>query len=77
MQPPKNPSTINVVAGILMGTTMAFLMSAFVTAINTGIEGDFIARWLRAFTFAAMAAVPLAILIGPYARKLATKLVGK
>lgn len=37
---------------ILMSIYMSFLMTGLITWINTGIEGDFIARWWRAFYIA-------------------------
>lgn len=37
---------------LLMSIYMSFLMTGLITWINTGVEGDFIARWWRAFYIA-------------------------
>ena len=63
-------------AGAITGTFMAFFMSAFITYINTGFDDGFVDRWLVAFGYAVVAAVPLAMFVGPHARKLAAKIAG-
>ena len=72
----KHPFRVRLVTGILMGSFMAFFMSAFVTWINTGYDAEFIDRWMKAFSLAVTAAIPLAVLIGHRARQLAERLVG-
>ena len=37
---------------LLMSIYMSFLMTGLITWINTGLEGDFIARWWKAFYIA-------------------------
>jgi hypothetical protein len=49
---------------------MSILMSAAITAINTGLEGGFVARWGHAWMFAW----PLATLSAYVARPLALRL---
>jgi hypothetical protein len=65
---------VQVITGFIMGTLMSFLMSGFITAVNTGIGAGFIGRWAIAFPIAWLAAVPLAILFTPWARALAERL---
>lgn len=49
---------------------MSIIMSAAITAINTGVEGNFIARWGHAWLFAW----PLATLSAYFARPIADRL---
>ena len=56
---------------------MAFLMSGFLTLVNTGYDEAFVNRWSKAFTLASVMAMPLAVIVGPFAHKLATRLVKK
>ena len=50
------------VAGLLMGSFMSFLISGVITAVNTGLDGGTFGRWMQAFPIAWGVAVPLASL---------------
>jgi len=52
---------------------MAFIMSAVLVALNTGIDGAFFMRWLKSFLVAFPVAFPVALFVAP----LVHKIVGK
>jgi hypothetical protein len=65
----------------LLPATLATFMSAFVaavvTAINTGIDGDFALRWLKAWGIALPAAILAAYAFRPLASRLARALASR
>ncbi len=63
-----------VFTGILAGG-MSLLVSGFVTFVNTGFEGDYIVRVLKAWMVAYPFAWVAAMLWAPVARRLAAKIV--
>lgn len=62
---------VSLAMSIYMVTIMAFVL----TVVNTGIDGDFLARWWRAMYIAWPVAFVLLQLGGPWVRQLAMKLV--
>jgi len=56
--------------GFYMSCMMSFLMSGVITFMNTGLDGQFIFRWLSAFLVAWAVAFPLVTFIAPIAGKL-------
>ncbi len=65
---------LRVVTGLIMGTLMSFLMSGAITAVNTGLDAGFIARWARSSAIVWVLAVPLALFLSPIAQKWAKAL---
>lgn len=66
---------VRLFTGLLMGTMMSFVMSGFITAVNTGVGPDFLGRWVTtAFPLAWALAVPLAIAVGPWAQGMAERI---
>ncbi|MBR7800534.1 DUF2798 domain-containing protein [Undibacterium fentianense] len=59
---------------LIMSMFMAFCMSGILTAVNTGLGGAFILRWLHAFLVAWACAFPLVLLFAPVTRKLVARL---
>ncbi len=53
----------------LVALLMSAAMSFVLTAINAGIEGEFLLRWGRAFLFAWAVAWPLAMAVIPLVRR--------
>ncbi|MCC5854300.1 MAG: DUF2798 domain-containing protein [Idiomarina sp.] len=62
---------------ILMSLYMSFLMTGLITWINTGVDGDFISRWWRAFYIAWPIAFVLVYLGAQPIRQFAEKLAEK
>ena len=56
--------------GFFMSCIMSLLMSAVITLINTGLDSNFLYRWLPAFAVAWAVAFPLVTFIAPIAVKL-------
>ena len=56
-----------------MGLGMSFIMTLAITYINTGIDGDFVNRWFKAFMVGFPIAVVAAAVIAPIAKKLTKK----
>lgn len=59
----------------IMSMLMAFCMSGILTALNTGFEGGFTLRWMRAFLVAWACAFPLVLIFAPITRKLVVRLL--
>ena len=57
----------------IMGLGMSFIMTLAITYINTGIDGDFVNRWFKAFMVGFPIAVVAAAVIAPIAKKLTKK----
>jgi hypothetical protein len=58
----------------LMSCIMAFIVSAFVTLINTGMNDGFVGRWMHAFSLAWPVAMFCVLLFVNKVRKLVAKL---
>jgi hypothetical protein len=54
---------------------MAVFMSGVITALNTGLGGDFLARWGKAFAVAFPLAWAAAVLWAPIAQKITVRFV--
>ncbi len=63
------------IGGAVVGTFMSFIMSAIITAANTGLNDGFFGRWMQAFFIAWLCAVPLAIAAQFFMPKLMKKLI--
>jgi len=69
---PKKYSEILFIA--IMGLGMSLIMTLAITYINTGIEGDFLNRWFKAFLAGFPIAVAAAAVVAPIAKKITKKL---
>ncbi|WP_417517040.1 DUF2798 domain-containing protein [Marinobacter sp.] len=65
------------VFGFYMSGMMSLLMSGVITFINTGIDSEFVYRWLPAFLVAWAVAFPLVTFIAPVAVKLTEMTLGR
>jgi hypothetical protein len=63
--------------GFYMSCMMSLLMSGVITFMNTGLDAQFIFRWLRAFLVAWAVAFPLVTFIAPMAGKLTEFTLGQ
>ena len=57
-----------------MSIIMGLMMAAVLTAILTGMHGDYVARWLKAFIQVWPVAFPILLILAPLVRKLTTDL---
>lgn len=62
------------VFGFFMSAILALLMTGVITYINTGLDGDFMARWRRAFLIAWPIALTIVLVFGPTVRAAADRL---
>jgi len=67
----------HLVFGFYMSGMMSLLMSGVITFINTGIDNEFVYRWLLAFLVALAVAFPLVTFIAPIAVKLTKMTLGQ
>lgn len=65
---------INVVFAFLMSAVMVFIMSGFITILNTGVEDGFLKRWGIAFISAWPVAFCCVTLFAGKIRTLAQKI---
>ena len=65
------------VFSFIMSIYMVTIMTFVITLVNTGMQGDFIARWFRAFYIAWPIAFILILVGAPRLQRLASKLVKK
>lgn len=63
-----------IVAPFLMSILMVFVMTAIITAYNTGIDGDFITRWAGAYLVAWPIAFTFIATVGKRVQRLAARL---
>ena len=63
------------VFAVIMSIYMVTIMTFVITLVNTGMEGDFIARWWRAFYIAWPIAFILILVGAPRLQRLASKLI--
>ena len=59
---------------LFMSFTMAFIMTAFVTWVNTGMDDGYTGRWMHAFTLAWPLALVCLLLLTNRIRGLVTRL---
>ena len=62
---------LKIITGLIIGTGMSFFMSGIITIVNTGIDPEYLSRWMKAWVIAWSIATPIAIIISPIARKYA------
>ncbi len=57
-----------------MGFGMSLFMTLIITYINTGIDKDFINRFLKAWAVGLPIAISTALIVGPIARRFVDKI---
>ena len=57
-----------------MGFGMSLLMTLIITYVNTGVDRDYINRFLKAWAVGLPIAISAALLIGPIAKKFVDKI---
>ena len=63
-----------VVLIVIASFAMSIIMSLVITYINTGMDSEFIIRWRKAFLIAFPIAIIAAIIVIPFAKKIADKI---
>lgn len=72
---PKVPRRFaGVLFAFLMSVSLSGMLSAAITAVNTGIDAGFIGRWLPAYGLAWSFAFPAVIITAPRVRVLVERL---
>jgi len=66
----KSTRVRQLIFGFYMSCMMSLLMSGVITVMNTGLDTQFVFRWLRAFLVAWAVAFPLVTFIAPIAGRL-------
>ena len=59
---------------LIMGFGMSLLMTLIITFINTGMDHQYIKRFLKAWTVSLPIAIIAALLVGPPIKKLVDKI---
>jgi len=59
---------------LVMGFAMSLLMTLIITYVNTGLDKDYINRFLKAWVVGLPIAITAAILVGPLAKKFVDKI---
>ena len=59
---------------LIMGFGMSLLMTLIITYINTGMDKDYINRFLRAWVVSLPIAIIAALILGPPIKKLVDKI---
>jgi hypothetical protein len=62
---------------MLMILIMTSVMTIASTALNFGIDDEFILRWLKAWAFASILATPIAMFAMPKIRKIVSRFVNE
>ena len=57
-----------------MGFLMSLLMTLIITFVNTGMDNEYINRFLKAWTVSLPIAVGTALLVGPVTKKFVDKI---
>jgi len=60
-----------------MSCLMAFIMTAFITWVNTGMDSGYITRWMHSFILAWPLAAILILLFANKVRALSAKLISQ
>jgi hypothetical protein len=63
-----------VLFALLMSISLSGLMAFVITAINTGFDTGFFARWLRSYALAWSMAFPLVTVAAPRVRRLVDRI---
>jgi hypothetical protein len=69
---PKKYSSILFI--LVMGFGMSLIMTLIITYVNTGIDSDYINRFLKAWAVGLPIAITAALLVGPIAKKFVDKI---
>ena len=59
---------------LIMGSGMSLLMTLIITYINTGMDKDYINRFLKAWVVSLPIAIIAALILGPPIKKLVDKI---
>ncbi len=59
---------------LIMGFGMSLLMTLIITFINTGMDNQYVDRFLKAWTVSLPIAIIAALLLGPPIKKLVDKI---
>ena len=59
---------------LIMGFGMSLFMTLIITYINTGMDNEYIQRFLKAWTISLPIAIGTALLIGPITKKFVDKI---
>ena len=57
-----------------MGFLMSLLMTLIITFVNTGMDNDYINRFLKAWGFSLPIAIGTALFVGPFAKRFVDKI---
>ena len=64
----------NLVFTLIMGFGMSLLMTLIITYINTGMDSEFIDRFLKAWSISFPIAITAILIVAPIARKFVDKI---
>ena len=64
----------NLVFTLIMGFGMSLLMTLIITYINTGMDSEFINRFLKAWSISFPIAITAILIVAPVARKFVDKI---
>lgn len=64
----------NLVFTLIMGFGMSLLMTLIITYINTGMDNEFIDRFLKAWSISFPIAITAILIVAPIARKFVDKI---
>ena len=64
----------NLVFTLIMGFGMSLLMTLIITYINTGMDSEFIYRFLKAWSISVPIAITAILIVAPIARKFVDKI---
>tara|TARA_B100000378_G_C18019398_1_gene403634 strand:- start:974 stop:1201 length:228 start_codon:yes stop_codon:yes gene_type:complete len=64
----------NLVFTLIMGFGMSLLMTLIITYINTGMDSEFIDRFLKAWSISFPIAITAILIVAPVARKFVDKI---
>ena len=59
---------------LIMGFSMSLLMTLIITFINTGMDSEYLNRFLKAWTVGLPIAIAAGFLVGPIAKKFVDKI---
>jgi hypothetical protein len=59
---------------LVMGFLMSLLMTLLITLVNTGMDNEYIDRFLKAWTVSLPIAIGTALFVGPIAKKFVDKI---
>ena len=60
---------------IITAFGMSIIMSLVITYINTGMDGEFLMRWSKAWLVAFPIAIIAAIIVSPLAKKITNRII--